>query len=88
MPEKKNEENNKAHNLNNGWGKLCGIYTNSTFLNSFKVKESSTQLVLVQGNIYKIGTIMLFIPGSFLFALDISTLLENSFSSAKEIFNT
>lgn len=68
----KNEENNKAHNLNNGWEKLCEVYGNRTFLNSFKVKESQTELVLVQGNIYKIGTIMLFIPGSFLFAFGLS----------------
>ena len=62
----------RLKNLQLNWEKLCVIYENNTFLNSFKVKESPTQLVLVQGNIYRIGIIMLFIPGSCLFAFGLS----------------
>jgi hypothetical protein len=68
----KNEDNNKAHNLNNGWEKLCEIYKNNTFLNKFKIKESPTQLALVQGNFHRTVIIVLFILGSCLLAYGLS----------------
>lgn len=68
----KDEENNKTNNLNNEWEKLCKIYNNNTFLNSFKIKESPIQLALVQGNFYRTVAIIFFILGSCFFAFGIS----------------
>jgi hypothetical protein len=83
----KNAENNKVYSLNNGWGKLCEIYENSTFLKSFKIKESSTQLVLVHGNFHKTVVVIFFIFGSCFFAFGLSFFLPAfEFKSFLDIF--
>jgi hypothetical protein len=68
----KKKEKNGDLELSGDWTHLCAIYENSTFFNSLKVKESPTQLVLMEGIFHRIIITLLFVFGSCLFAYGLS----------------
>ena len=79
--------NDNFLDLNGKWENLCGIYRDSTFLNSFKIKESQTQLVLVQGNLYKSVIIIFSVLGFGLFMFGLSFFLPTfGFEGPLDIF--